>query len=106
MARNEHLNDQLRHTGLRLTPQRAAILEIVSKQVGHHHLTAQEVYQDARDRLPGLNAATVYRTLEALHEAGLVDMMVTGQDVVRFALHDPNHRHCHLACRSCETVLE
>ncbi|MHB2020613.1 MAG: Fur family transcriptional regulator [Candidatus Xenobia bacterium] len=106
MSRGREIAERLRDRGLRLTPQRAVILEIVAEKEGHRHLTAQEVYVDARDRLPGLNAATVYRTLEALHQAGLVDMMVTGSSVVRFSLHDPEHRHCHLSCRNCTSELE
>lgn len=100
------LADRLRQSGLRLTPQRAVILDVVAHKGDHHHLTAQEVFIDARDRLPGLNAATVYRTLEALHEAGLVDMMMVGSSAVRFSLHNPSRRHCHLACRICNEVTE
>ncbi|HEY4001967.1 MAG TPA: Fur family transcriptional regulator [Candidatus Xenobia bacterium] len=95
---------RLRDSGLRLTPQRAVILEVVAGRGDHRHLTVQEVFLDARDRLPGLNAATVYRTLEALHDAGLVDMMAVGSDVVRFSLHDPRQRHGHLVCRGCGSV--
>jgi Fur family ferric uptake transcriptional regulator len=92
----------LREKGLRATPQRTVILELLHEVEGHRHLTAQELFQRARDRLPGLNLATIYRTLEGLFEAGLVDRMVTGQDTARYSLRDPDHLHGHLHCRVCQ----
>lgn len=91
----------LREKGLRATPQRTIILELLHEVEGHHHLTAQELFQKAQDRLPGLNLATIYRTLEGLYEAGLVDRMDAGQDTVRYSLRDPAHLHGHLHCRQC-----
>jgi Fur family ferric uptake transcriptional regulator len=99
------LTESLRAKGMRMTPQRAVIYEIMKRIKGHGHLTAQEVFERARDRLPGLNVATVYRTLEMLHEAELVDLMAYGTEV-RFSLRDPKHRHCHLVCRNCDRVLD
>lgn len=96
---------KLREGGFRLTPQRAIILETIAHARGHGHLTAQEVFQLAKKRLPGLNLATVYRTLETLHEAGLIDHMTAGVGETRFSLHDPKKRHGHLVCRKCETEL-
>lgn len=92
----------LRQKGLRATPQRTVILELLHEVEGHQHLTAQELFQKAQDRLPGLNLATVYRTLEGLFEAGLVDRMDSGQDTVRYSLRDPAHLHGHLHCRVCQ----
>jgi Fur family ferric uptake transcriptional regulator len=97
---------QLKQQGLRLTPQRAIILQTVAEVTGHAHLTVQEVYARAKDRLPGLNVATVYRTLEMLHQNDLIDLMIKSNGEVRFSLHDPGHRHCHLVCRYCKQVLE
>ena len=97
---------RLRDNGLRVTPQRMVILEILSEVEGHHHLSAQEVFALAQDRMPGLNTATVYRSLEDLTQAGLTEQMVTPADAVRFSLKNPEHQHCHLSCRSCHEVLE
>lgn len=91
----------LRQKGLRATPQRTVIMEILHEVEGHQHLTAQELFQRATDRLPGLNLATIYRALEGLFEAGLVDRM-DGQDTVRYSLRDPDHLHGHLQCRLCQ----
>ena len=91
--------------GLRATPQRVIILGALADIKGHRHLTARDVFLAAQDQLPGLNVTTVYRTLEGLHEVGLVDLMVCGHDNVRFSFRHPDHRHGHLVCHSCGTVI-
>ncbi|MFA9405007.1 MAG: Fur family transcriptional regulator [Anaerolineales bacterium] len=93
------LAEELREQGFRVTPQRAIILETISHQGGH--LSVQQVYNEARLRLPGLNLATVYRAVESLHEAGLVDVYSTGTEPVRFSLRDPDNVHGHMICRCC-----
>jgi Fur family ferric uptake transcriptional regulator len=104
MSCGEALARDLRERGFRVTPQRGVILETIAHNRGHQ--SVQEVYAKARKSLPGLNIATVYRTLELLHRAGLVDLLSTGADIVRFSLHDPDHPHYHLICRNCDQVLE
>jgi Fur family ferric uptake transcriptional regulator len=103
---SESLTTSLRQGGLRMTSQRSIILDVLAATDGHRHMTAQEVYTRAHKRLPGLNVTTVYRTLDTLHEAGLVDLMTAGGGEVRFAIRNPEHRHCHLVCRVCSRELE
>ena len=104
MACGDKLASELRQRGFRVTPQRGVILETIAHNQGHQ--SVQEVYAQAGKRLPGLNIATVYRTLEMLHRAGLVDLLSTKAYIVRFSLHDPQHPHYHLICRNCDKVLE
>jgi Fur family ferric uptake transcriptional regulator len=89
----------LRARGYRVTPQRAVILEEVAHARGH--TSARSIHRRASARLPGLNLATVYRTLEALHGAGMVDLMHVGSDRMLFALRDPDGFHGHLLCDLC-----
>ena len=102
MSCGERLAKELRKQGFRVTPQRAVILETIAHMDGHR--TAQEVYHAAGERLPGLNLATIYRTLETLHAASLVDLFDTG-GVTRFSLRDPEHPHGHLVCHRCGKTL-
>jgi len=95
----ERLTHEMRERGLRLTPQRSVILETVAHSSGHP--TALDVFQLAQDRLPGLNLATVYRALEALQSAGLVDSIESGGGLTGFALRDADHPHHHLVCTTC-----
>lgn len=104
MACTERLAQALRRLGYRVTPQRAVILEIIAHRGGHQ--SAQEVYAEAIRRLPGLNLVTVYRTLETLHQAGMVDVFSVGTGVDRFALREEGNPHGHLVCRACGRVLE
>ncbi len=104
MSCGQRLEQELRLAGYRVTPQRGVILEAVSHDGGH--LTAQEIFEHARTRLPGLNRATVYRALVTLHRAGLIDLLSNGSDLVRYALHDPARPHAHLICRSCNEIRE
>ena len=104
MSCGERLRQALREGGFRVTPQRGVILESIAHAEGH--VSAQQVFADARRRLPGLNLATVYRTLETLHRAGFLDQLASADEVVRFALHDRQDPHGHLACRACGAVLD
>lgn len=103
MSCRENLREAMRQRGIRVTPQRAVILETVAHLGGHP--TASEVYREASRQLPGLNAATVYRALDSLRAAGLVDSMDRG-DGVRYALHDVDHPHHHLVCERCGREFE
>jgi len=61
----------LNTAGLRVTSQRALILEIVRR--GQGHLDADEIYRQARRKQPRLSLSTVYRTLQTLKKLGLVE---------------------------------
>lgn len=104
MSCGEKLAEEIRKRGFRVTPQRGVILETIAHMGGH--LSVPEVFSEARDRLPGLNIATVYRTLETLHRAGMVDIFYPGSGPTRFAIRDPGTAHGHLVCSECEQVLD
>ena len=52
--------------GLKLTPQRLAILDYLDKNFDHP--TAEDIYADIKDKFPTMSFATVYKTLESLRE--------------------------------------
>jgi len=104
MSCGDQLKDQIRKAGYRVTPQRAVILETIAHMEGHR--SAQEVFESASARLPGLNLATVYRSLDTLHHAGLIDLFSVSPDSMRFSLHDEANKHAHLLCKHCGVVIE
>jgi Fur family ferric uptake transcriptional regulator len=104
MSCGQRLMQELRAAGHRVTPQRLVILESVAH--ARDHTSAYQVFLQASRRLPGLHRATVYRTLQTLHAAGLVDLYTDGGQTLRFSLRDPQHPHAHLVCRSCGRELE
>ena len=78
------------------------MLEVI--QEAEKHLTAQEIHDRVRARLPGLAYATVYNALGYLQQAGLVQVINLGSGA---ALYDKNvARHDHLVCRQCGKVLD
>ena len=94
--------EQLRRHGLRVTPQRRAILTAF-EQGAAGHLTADDVLRRARDELPELSRATVYNALNEFVSVGLL-RSAEGQAV---HLYDPNvAAHHHFRCRSCHRLFD
>ena len=97
------LLSRLRGRDWRLSAQRRAVAEVL---VGDHvHLTAEEVHELARSRLPEISRATVYNTLNelvAMGELGVVDVV----DGPR--RYDPyvTAHHDHLVCDRCHTIRD
>lgn len=104
MSCGERLAKQLRERGFRVTPQRRIILETIAHTGGH--LSVQEVYLATCERLPGLNIATIYRTVDSLHKAGIIDVFTSENGPDRFSLRDAQNPHGHLVCRRCGQILE
>ena len=92
----------LRERGKRVTVQRAAIWEILTDRPDLH-LSADEVALQLEERLPQINASTVYRTLDVLVDEGLVRRtdLGTGRAVFEPAHEHPHH---HLVCERCGRV--
>jgi Fur family ferric uptake transcriptional regulator len=87
----------LKQKGLKLTPQRRLILDIIHDAT--KHLTAEEILDYVQARVPGVNKSTIYRTLELLEALGCVYKSELGD---RFIYHhaEEGHHH-HLVCRAC-----
>lgn len=93
----------LRRSGKRVTSQRALILEII--QQGKGHLDADEIYRRARAIQPRLSLSTVYRTLKALKEPGLISELHFDETHHHYEL-KPAQKHHHLVCLGCGKVIE
>jgi Fur family ferric uptake transcriptional regulator len=97
------VGEHLRTRGLRWTPQRRTVIEILARSNGH--VTGAALVERCRERDASTIPSTVYRTLDLLEELGLV----------RHG-HDPNGReeyhvlpaadHGHLYCTECGTRSE
>ena len=92
----------LRASGLKLTPQRLAIVrELAADET---HPTAQELFERLRPAMPTMSFATVYNTLDALAAAGLCAALSLAPGPARF---DPNMRaHHHAVCDRCGLVRD
>jgi len=88
--------------GRALTPQRRAVLEVVLES--GEHLTANEIYEAARRRLPTLSFATVYNSLKYLKEAGLLREINFGKASSRYDRE--TGRHDHALCSRCGRLVD
>jgi Fur family ferric uptake transcriptional regulator len=79
------------------------ILELLREE--HSHLTAQEVHNHLKPRLPSVSPSTVYRALERLTREGQVSVsdMGIGAAVYEIVGSLPHH---HLVCQGCHRVIE
>lgn len=87
----------LRSRGLRVTSPRLAVLGALRAHRGH--CTADDVSDEVGRRLPAVNAATIYRALHDLRDAGLVAETDVGQKSIVYELLDL--RHHHVVCVQC-----
>ena len=93
----------LSSAGLRMTSQRALILNIISQE--HGHLDADEVYRLARERQPNLSLSTVYRNLQTLKKLGLVQELHFDESHHHYEA-KPSVEHHHLVCLGCGKIVE
>jgi len=96
-------NKALNVTGMRVTKQRALILEIIRR--GRGHLDADEVYRRAREKQPRLSLSTVYRNLQLLKKLGLVEEVHFDEAHHHYEV-KPSSEHHHLVCLGCGKVFE
>ncbi len=95
--------ERLRALGVRITPQRVMVLEALARRDGH--MTAEEIMQQVGERHPGMNLATVYRTLDMLVSLGIVAQTDLGGGATSFELVGDAPHH-HLVCERCHSVAE
>ena len=83
-----------------MTPQRLLLLDAICE--GKGHTTFDQIYERVKTKAPGINPATVYRTLDFLCELRLVvSAEIDGDTVYELASETPHH---HLVCRHCGSV--
>lgn len=98
--RLDELRATLRKAGLRATPSRIAVLELV-RQTGapmSHGDVADQLASQSWDR------ATIYRNLTDLAEAKLLVRTDVGDHVWRFESATHTGQHPHFVCTDCGTV--
>ncbi|OGO40411.1 MAG: hypothetical protein A2147_02515 [Chloroflexi bacterium RBG_16_57_8] len=89
--------------GLRITNQRALILDIIRN--GQGHLDADEVYRLARNKQARISLSTVYRNLQTLKKAGLVDEVHFDENHHHYEVRASAEHH-HLVCLGCGRIIE
>lgn len=101
----ENIRQELMRAGLRATPQRLVVLEILRD--ADEHLDAEAIYERARERDPRISLATVYRTLAKLKEVGLVEQRYFARDHRKEYYEATGKKeHYHFTCLGCGKVIE
>jgi Fur family peroxide stress response transcriptional regulator len=87
------LSQRLADSGLRATPQREVVYNVLLKK--RDHPTADEVYARVRSELPTISLATVYNCLETLVQCDLVRAVNFERGPTRYCPHLHPHAHFH-----------
>jgi len=98
----DSLTQLFRRRGLKVTPQRQCIFQILHANPGHS--TAEDIYAVAKRQMPTMSLKTVYETLHSLVALGQIQQIDLG---TRSFLFDPDvNRHHHLVCSSCGRIQD
>lgn len=100
MNKTKSIKDLLLEKGLKITPQRMAILDAIIKL--EDHPTAERVIAFIHDKYPTIATGTVYKVLDTLVENHLIFKVKTEKDIMRYdAITDSHH---HLYCAESERI--
>jgi len=94
----------LKKHGYKLTPQRRAVLRVLSS--GQEHLTPADIYEKVQPECPGIGLVTIYRLLQILTELGFICEIHTNDNSRRYLIRRQPEHHHHLICSGCGTVVE
>ncbi|KKE78711.1 MULTISPECIES: peroxide-responsive transcriptional repressor PerR [Bacillaceae] len=92
----------LKKSGVRITPQRHAVLEYLLNSMIHP--TADEIYKALEGKFPNMSVATVYNNLRVLREVGLVRELTYGDSSSRFDCNTSDHYH--IICNECGKIVD
>jgi Fur family ferric uptake transcriptional regulator len=99
----QKLLDRVRQHGIRITRQRAIILQVLCELEGH--ASAEEVFNQVSLHRRDVDLSTVYRTLERLHELNILSQTDLGHGYTEYEIvgRQPHH---HLVCQHCGQIIE
>ena len=97
------LTNKLKARGLKLTPQRRAIIEAFAENVLLHP-SASTIYEEAKKKRAGISLSTIYYTLNEFAKKGIIN-------ILEFEKMDNRHEgntevHIHLICKRCQNIID
>jgi Fur family transcriptional regulator, peroxide stress response regulator len=92
--------ETLKFKGLRVTPQRCAVYVNLLRR--NDHPTVEQLLRDLNQSFPISSQATVYSSLKALQDAGLVREVLLDEGVSRYDANVIPHHH--FRCRACGSI--
>jgi len=91
MNTNSINTDMLNAAGLKITPQRIAVIEAVT--ILHNHPTAENIIDYIKENHPNIAMGTIYKTLETFVKKGMVKKVKTDGDTMRYDATTCPHHH-------------
>ena len=96
--------DVLKKEGLKVAPQRIAVLEEIIKDKGHRE--SEDIYMAIKSRKTHVSRATVYRTLDILVQNGFARKLNLGDGRARYETKIDSPHHDHIICNECGKIIE
>lgn len=100
MLTSQELTNLLRERGYKVTPQRLAVYEALADETWHPN--AEMLFNKLQPKFPAMSFATVYKTVEILHDINVIQILNTGEDSFRYDADVSEHYH--LRCLKCGAV--
>ena len=97
----EHKVERLKKSGVVLTLQRLAVLEVLAENI---HATAEDIYRAVVKRYPTISRATIYSSLDALKQSGQIQELTIRRDTNSYDFDQTNHHH--FLCRECGRIYD
>ncbi len=95
-----NIRDRIINGGLRVTPQRLAVLEAIITL--NNHPTADNIIEYIKASYPNIAVGTVYSILDKFVKNKVIHRIETDRDVMRYDAR--NEKHCHLYCTATERI--
>jgi Fur family transcriptional regulator, peroxide stress response regulator len=99
----EEMVQTLRRKGLKVTPQRLAIIDVLIENRSMHP-TASQVYREGKKHYRGLSLSTVYATLHEFSRQGLLKTIEFDQMENRYEVN--LEEHVNLICQDCGRIID
>ena len=98
----QQIRDIIAEQGLKVTPQRMAVLEAIDQL--HNHPAADQVIGYIRRNYPNIATGTVYKVLETLAEHRIINKVKTDRDIMRYDADVQKHHHIY--CIGSDTITD
>ena len=102
-TRHEIIIQKLRDNGHKITPQRLAIVEIISKDRGHP--TVENIHAQIKKKFPTMSLATVYKNIILIKSLGEILELGFPDGSNRYDGNKP-YSHPHVICIKCKKIVD
>lgn len=98
----EHFKERCQARGLKATSQRFIVLKTLISVASHP--TADQLFDEVSDKLPGISRDTVYRTLNSLADCGMLKRLIMPGGATHFDGDTAPHHH--FLCERCGKIVD